>query len=39
MKKLIAILLLSSISYFYMHAKKFEVGKNKTYKSIKNALR
>ncbi len=37
MKPLIAILLFSSISYI-LCAKKYEVGNNKTYKTIKSAL-
>jgi nitrous oxidase accessory protein len=37
MKPLIAILLFSSISYV-LCAKKYEVGNNKTYKTIKSAL-
>ena len=37
MRKLIALFLLSSTSYF-LYANKFEVGKNRPYKSIKSAL-
>lgn len=37
MRKLIALFLLSSTSYF-LYANKFEVGKNRPHKSIKSAL-